>query len=223
MINIVNHSVICNDLNLLQFFYPNFIIVSEPILFSDKPIIYTGDTKYFNQIKSLGVDYISVTTLGEYDLTKREILLDMIFSKYNRPIPKYLQAFYKDLDDNTFIDLCKQMWISGKWNLKEYDNTGVFLEFLKSFKTDTYNITKTYLQLLDKVGAEYIEMSLLTFLNRVVDNSVQVSKWYKKVIDDYKNSKYDLIKPAIYNYCESSIYRTNLRLLNLILDLNRKY
>ena len=222
MIDIVNHSVICKDLGLLQFLYPNFKIVDKPILFSENPIIFTGDTKYFNQIKSLGVEYISVTSLGEYNLDKRETLLDLVFSKYKRKIPKYLLEFYEDLDYDIFIDLCKQMWITGKWNLKEFNNNGVFLDFLKSFKTDTYTIAKTYLQLLDKVGAEYIEMSLLTFLNKVVNTSGKISNWYKKIIEEYKRSKYKLIEPAIQNYCESSIYRTDLRLFNLILDLNRK-
>lgn len=222
MINIVNHSVICKDLGLLQFLYPNFKIIDKPILFSESPIIFTGDTKYFNQIKSLGVDYISVTSLGEYNLNKREVLLDVVFSKWNRKIPKYLLEFYEDLDDDVFRELCEQFWITGKWNLKEFNNNGVFLDFLKSFKTDTYTMAKTYLQLLDKVGAEYIEMSLLTFLNKVVNTSGKVSNWYKSIIEDYRKSKSQLIKPAVQNYCESSIYRTDLRLFNLILDLNRK-
>lgn len=222
MIDIVNHSVICSDLGLLQFFYPNYKIVTGPILFSESPIIYTGDTKYINQIKSLGIDFIIVTSLGEFNLDKRETLLDLVFSKYKRKIPKYLLEFYQDLDNEIFIDLCKQFWITGKWNLKEFNNSGVFIEFLKSFKTDTYTITKTYLQLLNKVGAEYIEMSILTFLNKVVNSTGKISNWYKKIIEDYRKSKYMLIKPAITNYCESPIYRTDLRIFNLILDLNRK-
>lgn len=222
MINIINHSVKINDLGFLQFLYPDFIILNKPVLFIDRPIIFTGETKYLNQIKSLGVDYILVTELAEYDMTDKEILLDIVFSKWNRKIPKYVLSFYKDLDDDTFKEQIEYMWVTGKWNLKEYDNSGVFLEFLKSFKTDTFNITKTYLQLLDKVGAEYIEMSLLTFLNRVVNKGSNISKWYKQVIDSYKLSKYKLIKPAILTYMESPIYNTELRVFNLIMDLNRK-
>ena len=64
-------------------------------------------------------------------------------------------------------------------------------------------------------------MSLLTFLNRVLNPSTKLSKWYQKVIDEFKTSKKDLIKPAIENYVDSSIYNTELRIFNLILDLNR--
>ncbi len=218
---ILNHSVKIKDIGLLQYFYPNFIILNKPVLYSDKPIIFTGDNKYINQIKSLGVDYILISELAEYDLTDRLKLLTVVFARYNRKVPKYLLAFYEDLDEDTFIELVKQYWITGKWSLKEYTTSGAFLEFLQSFNTDTYTISKTYLQLLNKTGAEYIEMSLLTFLNRVLNPSTKLSKWYQKVIDEFKTSKKDLIKPAIENYVDSSIYNTELRIFNLILDLNR--
>lgn len=223
MIDIVNHSVKVDDIGLLQFMYPNYIITDKPILFTDKSVIFTGETKYVNQIKNLGVDYIFVSYTPEIDLTDRLTLLDVAFTKWNKNVPKYVLKFYKDLDDFTFREQFEYLWVTGKWNLKEYDNTGAFLEFLYSFKTDTYNIAKTYLQLLHKTGAEYIEMSLLTFLNRVVLPSGKLSKWYQKTIDDYRLSKYRFIKPALDKYIESPIYNSELRIFNFILDLNRRY
>ena len=223
MINIVNHSVKVDDIGLLQFLYPDYIVLDKPVLLSDRNIIWTGETKYLNKIKNLGVNYISVSAAGEIDLTDRLILLDVVFSKWKRKVPNYLLEFYQDLDDFTFRDQIEYMWITGKWQMKEYDNTGAFLEFLRSFNTDTVTISKTYLQLLDKVGAEYIEMSLLTFLNRVIIPSNNISKWYKRVIEDFKRAKYDSIKPALFNFMESPIYNTELRVFNFILDLNRRY
>ena len=58
MIDIVNHSVGVDDIGLLQFMYPNYIVLDKPVLFTDKPVIFTGETKYVNQIKDLGVNYI---------------------------------------------------------------------------------------------------------------------------------------------------------------------
>lgn len=220
---ILNHSVKIKDIGLLQYLYPNLIILNKPIIYSDRPIIFTGESKYINQIKNLNVDYILISELAEYDLTDRLVLLNVVFAKYNKKVPKYLLSFYEDLDDNTFIELVKQYWITGKWPLKEYTTSGAFLEFLQSFNTDTYTISKTYLQLLNKTGAEYIELSLLTFLNRVLNPSTRLSKWYQKVINDFKNSKRDLISMAINNYISSPIYSTELRIFNLILDLNRRY
>lgn len=221
-VNIINHSVIVDDIGFLQFLYPNFIILDKPVMFSEKPIIFIGETKYLNRIKALGVDYIIVSSVGEINLTDRLTLLKVIFSKYNRPVPKYVLEFYNDLDDFTFRELVEYYWVTGKWRLKEYDNVGVFLEFLKSFKTNTVQISRTYLELLRKVGAEYIEMSLLTFLNRVVSPSAKLSKWYKQLIDAFRIAKKDLIEPSLYNYMKSPIYNSELRTFNLVLDLNRR-
>ena len=137
---IINHSVKIRNLELLLFFYPSFIILNEPVLFSDRPIIFTGDSKYINQIKSLGVDYIFITELAEYNLNDRMTLLEFVFSKYKKKVPKYLLQFYEDLDEKTFINQIKYFWITGKWKLKEYNKSGIFLELLQSFKTDTFRL-----------------------------------------------------------------------------------
>ena len=221
-ISIINHSVKITDIGLLQFLYPDYIVLDGPVLYSDRPIIYIGETKYLNQIKSLGVNYISLSAVAEYDLTDRLTLLKVVFSKYNRPVPKYLLAFYEDLDDGLFRELVERYWITGKWLLKEFNNSGAFLEFLQSFKTDTVTMVRTYLNLLHKTGAEYIRVSLLTFLTKVLNPSSKISKWYKQVIDNYKKSKADLIEPAINNFIDSPIDNEELKILNFILDLNRK-
>ena len=223
MINIINHSVKIKEVELLQFLYPNYIIIDKPVLFTDRPVIYTGETRHINKIKSLGVNYIIVTELAEYDLTDRLNLLDVVFSKWNRKVPKYLLEFYEDLDEETFMEQVKIMWVTGKWHLKTYDKSGIFLELLMSFKTDTYKIARTYISMLDRISAEYMELSILTFLNRVTTQRGKISKWYQKVIDDYKLSKASLIKPAIERYMGSKIKNTELRVFNLILDLNKKY
>ena len=223
MIDVINHSVKIKDVEFLQFLYPNYKIINRPILFADSPVIYVGETRNINKVKALGVDYIIVTELAEYDLTDRLVLLDVVFSKWHRKVPKYLLEFYEDLDDETFMEQVKIMWVTGKWHLKEYDKSGIFLELLMSFKTDTYQITKTYISMLDRISSEYMELSLLTFLNRVTTQRGKVSKWYQKVLDDYKRSKASLIKPALTRYMNSKIKNTELRVFNLILDLNKKY
>lgn len=223
MLSIINHSVKIKDIDFLLFLYPDYIITDKLPMFSDNNIIWIGESKYINKLKELNINYIVVSSVGEIDLNDRLTLLDVVFSKWKRIIPKYLLEFYQDLDDSTFREQVEYMWVTGKWRLKEYDNTGAFLEFLRSFNTDTVTISKTYLQLLNKVGAEYIEMSLLTFLNRVVIPTNNISWWYKKVIEEFKRAKYNSIKPAILNYMNSPIYNTELRVFNFILDLNRRH
>ena len=63
-ISIVNHSVKITDMGLLQFLYPEFIILDKPVLYSDKPIIFTGETKYINQIKNIRSTLYNIICCG---------------------------------------------------------------------------------------------------------------------------------------------------------------
>lgn len=222
MIDIVNHSVKVSSVERLQFFYPDFVVLKYPVAFIDKPIIFVGETKYLNKIKSLGVDWIFVSALAEYDLTKRDVLLDMVFSKYKRKVPKYIQEIQDDFDDTLFNNLIDYYWLTGKWLLKDIESSGLFLKFLQSFRTDTTTIAKTYLELLDHASAEYIETSLLTFLYKVQHPSSKLSRWYKQVIDEYSISKKVQIPDAIVKYLNSPIDNRELKVYNLILDLNQR-
>lgn len=226
MISIINHSVQLSRIELLQFMYPEYQITDKPVLFTTSPIIFTGETKYINQIKKLNVPYIIVSTLAEYNLDDRLTLLDIAFSKYNRNIPKYLLEYYEKLDDIEFMELFEYFWITGKWPLKSYDGIGKFVELLRSFKTDTYNITKTYVNLLDECSAEYLETCLFTFLNKVLkvksnSSTGKQSKWYTKVLLEYAQLKRNYIKPAVDNYINSKIENPELRIYNLIINLNK--
>jgi len=176
MLEIINHSVRVNDIGLLQFMFPDYIVIDKPVLFTDRPIIFTGETKYLNQIKELGVPFIVVNKLAEIDLTDRLTLLTAAFSKYGKNPPKYLvdkgnsnKALFEEFDDTEFLELIKLYWVTGKWMIKEYDGMGKFVRLLDSFKTNTLEITRTYLGLLNEVNSEYIETCLLTFLGKVVN------------------------------------------------------
>lgn len=65
--------------------------------------------------------------LAEINLTDRLILLEVIFSKYNKTPPKYLvqkdsgKALYELFEDREFIELVKFYWVTGKWMTKELD------------------------------------------------------------------------------------------------------
>ena len=205
--------------------YPNFIITDKPLLIATNPIIFTGETKYINKIKELNVPYIIVAALGEYDLNDRLTLLTIAFNRNNKHVPKYLLEYYDKLDDNEFMSLFQYYWITGKWPLKEYDGLGKFIELLQSFKTDTYNISKTYFNILDERSSEYLETCLFTFLNKVMKlegNKVKrESKWYAQMLIEYAQLKKNYIKPAIDNYLKTDVENPDLKIYNLIIDLNK--
>ena len=117
MIDIVNHSVKIDDIGLLQFMYPDYIILDKPILFIDKPIIFKGETKYINQIKSLGVDYIIITELAEIDLTRREVLLEVVFAAIRLESTRPSPIIYAiRVAPAMMIEVASAIWLSEKPN-----------------------------------------------------------------------------------------------------------
>ena len=228
MKEIIGHSVRVDDIGLLQFMFPDFIIIDKPILFTDRPIIFTGETKYINQIKEIGVPFIIVNKLAEIDLTNRLNLLEVIFSKYNKTPPKYLvlsdkgKPLYERIEEPDFIEAVKMYWVTGKWYIKELDDIGKFILLLDSFNTNTFEITRTYLKLLNEVGSEYLETCLLSFISKLVNPGGNTSNWYNKRIKEFSASKKQLLHRAMENYINSPVENNELKVFNLIYDINKK-
>lgn len=81
-IDIINHSIKPHNAELLSFFYPDFKVVNDNVMLIDGPTIYKGKTEHLNRIKSFGHPVISVTTLGEFDLSDNRTLVNMSFTKW---------------------------------------------------------------------------------------------------------------------------------------------
>jgi hypothetical protein len=225
---LIGHSVRVNDIGLLQFMFPDFMVTDKPLLFTDRPIIFTGETKYINQIKELGVPFIIVNKLAEINLTDRLTLLEVIFSKYNKTPPKYLVAsedgkpLYERIEEPDFIDAVKMYWVTGKWNIKELDDIGKFVLLIDSFKTNTLEVTRTYLNMLQEVSSEYVETCLLSFISKLVNPGGSMSNWYKRRIKEFSAAKIQLLPQAMNNYINSPVENNELKIFNLIYDINKK-
>lgn len=157
-IDLVNHSVKPNGAELLPFFFPNFKVITGNCLSLDGPIIYTGPVKYLNRLKSFEQPIISVTTLGEFDLTDARTLVNMTYTKWNQKVPDRLAKYVDKLDYNEILEAVKIHWVTGKWPIKKYNKSGAFVHLLEAFSVDTYTALTTYLQLLE---SKYTSRSLL--------------------------------------------------------------
>lgn len=99
---------------------------------------------------------------------------------------------------------------------------GKFIKLIDSFNTNTYEITRTYLDLLKEVGPDYLETCLLTFISKVVNSGSKCSSWYQKRIKEFSAAKKQLIPIAMNNYLNSNVENNELKIFNLIYDLNKK-
>ena len=132
-IDIINHSVKPNNVELLSFFYPDFKTISDNVMIVDGPVIYTGDTAYLNRIKNFGHSVISVTSLGEFDLSDNRTLVDMTFSKWSQEVPARLVKFIDDLDYDELLNAVKIHWVTGKWTIRKYSKKRSFYNISRKF------------------------------------------------------------------------------------------
>ena len=221
-VSLIGHSVSTESLGLIQFFYPNFKVMDKPSLFINSPVIWTGDAKYLNFLKSSGISVISVTKLSEYNLLDKDTLLHLTFSKWGKPVPKYVYNMKDILEYDMVLDYVKYHWVSGKWILKEYNSIALFLNFINNLSFNNRNAIADYFNLVDKTGIDFLDKSMFSFIARVVGVSTSDSVWYKQAAKIFNTrDKRHNIKIAIDNYLNSSIDNKELKLMNLVQDLIR--
>lgn len=222
-VDLINHSVKPGNLELLQFFYPNFKVIDTDVMILDGPVIYTGPTEYLNKIKSFGYPVISVTTLGEFNLSDPRVLVNMTYTKWNQKVSDRLAKYVDKLEYWEILQAVKIHWVTGKWTIKKYNKSGAFLTLAESFNTDTHNVLVTYFNLLENKynTAAYMEKSILSFLEKIASGSTDNSYWYNRILKHYKKGKRKLLEQAIDKYIRVNIWNKDLKVFNLLQDLNR--
>lgn len=220
---IPGHSIKREHSELLSFFFPNYKIVTNNRLIIDGPIIYSGPTEYLARLKSFGYPVISITTLGEFDLSSNRTLVNMTFTKWKQKIPKNLINYIDKLDYDKVLIAVKIHWITGKWTIKKYNDSGDFNKLAESFIIDTPTILNTYLTLLKSKYATgaYFEKAIMSFLVKVSTNTKVNSPWYSKILRQYQNGKKYLLHQAMEKYIDTNIWNKDLKIYNLLQDLNR--
>ena len=219
--DILNSLVKVQDVNLLRFLYPGFKVIYEPEMFISTGIIYLGADKYINYVKNAGVPYIIVRKNAEYDLDNRETLLKVVFGKYGKDIPKYLQDIYEDIPDDEFMESVKICWVTGKWLTKEVNNSTKYFDLLNSVVTDATKIYQLAAECINELGVSSLEYRVLKYLMKCVNGQFDMKSKYGREQQVFMNNRGVYVKKAAQEYLESSIDNTELRVINFIRDLSR--
>lgn len=200
--------------------FPNFKILYEPEMFPNyEGIIFVGADKYLNYVKNLGIPYILVRKSAEYDLDNREVLLEVIFSKYGKAVPKYLKEIYQDIPDDEFMDAVKVYWVTGKWMIKEFKETNVYFELMDAIVYQADKVGKLAFKAIDEIGDKSLEYRLLNYMAKISNNQINLNSQYGRNQQMYYNQKYDKMKKAATKYLEKDVDNDELRLINFIKDL----
>lgn len=211
-------------LGFLQIMYPTFKIVkSEFDIYPDEPFIYIGDQKWISKIQKHTEPHIIIATTGEYNLTERETIISLVFTRHNKKVPQYLAELVKDWDDKTFYYNMKCVWLLGTISDRELKKNDLFINILKNIDSP-FNLSKEYLQGVDRIGDEalkYLESSLIKFILKSREPSDENTKKVGMFMTQQKfyNQCNRNVPDAVYNLLESPITNKELKYLNFLLDL----
>ena len=224
---LVNKRLTAGNVNLLRFLFPNYDLIDEFTIPEkpERPAIYDGDMSYIDlfveRYRSNGMDYIVNAFTSEVNLDDRRILINVVFEKWRKGMmPKYLDSILDNISPEEFLEAVKVKWVSGKWTISKIDDENNFLDLVDSLNKSNFEFINTYFKCLEHNKPYMLESSFLTFLTKAkLKNYVGNSFKYKKKLELYKGKKLNNTLNAIDDSFEYNIDNDELRLLNLLLNI----
>jgi hypothetical protein len=224
---LVNKRCTSGDINLLRFLFPRYDLITEFNIPENpcRPAIYCGDYSYIDlfiqKYQESHVDFIVMAYKSDINLDDRRVLANIIFEKWrNATLPKYLEQIIDDIPQEEFIEMVKIKWVSGKWMIKKIADENNFLTMIEELNKSKFEFIKAYFKCLEENKPHILESSILTFLQKAKDKSyVGNSFQYRKKLEMYKGAKLDKTLDAINNALDYNIDNQELRLLNILMNI----
>lgn len=200
IVKVVDGSV--NTLGLVQFMYPDYIPVEELRFNYEDNVLYLG--KYSSDLKERldhgTKSFIAVSSVGlqDIDFTSRDTQLKVLFSKWNRRIPKTVQNAVESMTDEEFYDFFKRYWVIGK---SKFDSSDVTLwDLYKVLGKNRSDIFKVYYSLMENFSDVYIMSGVLSFIEKSmnVDMVSSSSGKYLMLLNDFNKSFGGSIRKILY-------------------------
>lgn len=218
----INKVIKTNDIGLVAFFNPDYIILSEVSYMNKRDkVIYIGamKDKIKNYLEANTASYISLVGAAEKDFSKKESWLRWVLTNKGWDLQIDVQERFLGLDDGHFYRELKHYWLTGKITFENADKI-TFYDLFKSTLQPLSEMLKIYYNLIDNNNIAIVEASFLTFLSRVYRWEEQaVSPGYLRLLNQAFSKYGDRIKAAVTKYFKQSSYDKNMRLIRLFMDL----
>ena len=219
-----NVSIRANDIGLIEFFYPKYTKTSEYSPFIETGVIFDGDSKYLPMFRDNNINYIYVKGTPEYDLTIPTNLLEFVFDKWDKKPPNKLLEYVSTLDfkynSSEIYDICKQVWVTGKYTLVESTDKRINI-FDSLAKKSQLDLIIDYIRLIDGVDSEKVFYSILHFLEKSTNPSSVKNPYMRRMIDSFVVARKSNVKNALLDYLYSPIDNNDLKVLKLLEGLTQ--
>jgi hypothetical protein len=221
--SLIGKTVKINDLDLLSYFYPGFERREKiTLLDSDKRVIYTGRMQSdLEKTLRIGTrEFINTVGHPDVDLSDRESLLNFVYSKHGKSVPKSVLAHVDDLDDTDFLTSVKIVWVVGVWPHPISEEAASIYDLFQGSIGSTVGCLHTYFVLCELYPPIVLESSFLTFLLRAKNPDDQnVKPGYLKLLKTLYSQCGAKIKSAAMELAESPKVLPELRFVSLVMGL----
>lgn len=217
---LVNKRVICCDVGILQFMYPNFKIVrSKNEIFDDTPFIYIGNGLDIRKIEKYDIPHIIVSNAGDYDFNDRETLVDLAYQKYNKEISNkdylWINSSYND-----FIYNWKHLWVMGELPSIEIEIENIFHSLIEYIDCPILFYKKYWEKCID-TNVDRIEEVLLHFILGSIEGENRDDNWLYSRKQVFLHLYRKNLNPAINKHFKRCKYINDkrFRLFELLYDI----
>ena len=224
---LVNKRLTSGSLELVRFMFPNYEVINEnnipehPV----NPAIYCGQSdkadNFINKYREAHQDYLVMVFYSDINLEDRRILANIIFEKWrNATLPKYLDEIIDNIPYDQFIEMVKIKWVTGKWKILNIDDESNFLDLIEELNKSKFELMNVLFSSLKTNKPYVLESSILTFLGRAKNRTYRGTSFkYRKKLEMYKGKKLQETLTAIDDALEYNIDNPELRLLNLLMNI----
>lgn len=208
---------------LVEFFYPNYTLIHEYSPFISGGVIFDGDSKYLQQFRDVGVPYIYIKGTPEYDLTIPSNLLEFVYDKWDKKPTKALSEYFSSFDklDDELENICKQIWVSGKYTLEEQVEERIKGLYRMIARSSTHEVTSEFLKLTESTSSEKMFLSIKRFLKMSLEPQNIKNVNTKQNVIDFTSIRGKNVQKALMQYLYSPADNVDIKLIRLVEELTR--
>lgn len=201
--SVVNNIVKISDIELLQYFYPNFLVKETLFFDNENNIIYKGNMKpnIKEYLKRNTKNFISLVGIPERDLDNKDSLLDFVYEKHNKVPKDKVREIIKNMSDLEFKNYIKSYWVSGSSILDKDCDVNIF-DLYKAMVVSPQEAMKVYTKMIGFYNSRVILRSLETFIEKAVDveNVVSKSGIYLNLLRKYREQNIETLKLKLMTF-----------------------
>lgn len=201
--------------------YPIFKVVSDEYsIYEDEPFIYIGPYKALDSVTRRPESHVCLGPTGEYDLTDRDVLIDLAYKHHNKKRPQYLD----DIDISSwsvdkFLYNWKYLWLLGKIPDATETEDRRFLDVLSRLD-NPFSLLVEFMRITEDSDMPYLDNALLTFIQK--SESIDLTNTRGKRMLQYRQMFYTNYRTrvpyAVRRLLDSPIDNPTLRSFNFLKD-----